>query len=244
MAGWERARSVLPGEHLPPAHVSSLLVQDRKTGRTRAAYRLPTPVDEFGVPDTDALLMQTLSTFEVPYELPPQTNVHHAAWPRRSYEDELEREYRGGVALLMHVQIQIHNLIHASTEQPDKPERDVMVARVDEQRYTDAMFECGRRALRYARWSEDVESMVNELADEAWIENTRGYYGRMARYEADNYQRLVDKMPEPQVGLLPPQEFIGGMGIVSATRYLGRYAAAEALDYRRHAQREILARAA
>lgn len=244
MAGWQRARSCVPGEHLPPATVTSLLVEEKKTGRRRAVRQLETPVDEFGVPDTKALVLQLLDTMDVPYQWPALTNVHHAAWPRRSYEDDLEKEYRNGSSLLMDIPIQFHNLVHATTRSPDKPARDVIEQRVHEQRYMDIMFACGRRALRYARWGENLEHYVNEEADEAWIENTRGYYGHMARYEAGNFHRLLDKMPVGQVGLLPPQEALGQMGIVSATRYLGRYAAAEAFDYRRLVQQETLARAA
>ena len=231
MGEWLRARSVPPGNHLPPPEVSNLLRTDPK-GKTRPLRMIETPLDEFGVPDTDEIIKKLVDTIDMTYKWPHQTNVHHAAWPRRSYETELEREYRNGTSLLLHIPVQFHNLAHSVMKSPPKPEFDVMRQRVMEQRKVDLLFECGRRAVRYARWSDNIEGLLPGEADEAWIENTRGFYGAKARFEADNFFRIVEKLPQSQLGLLPEQNELAEKGIVSATKYLGRYAAAEAMDYR------------
>ena len=78
MGEWLRARSVPPGNHLPPPEVSNLLRTDPK-GKTRPLRMIETPLDEFGVPDTDEIIKKLVDTIDMTYRWPHQTNVHHAA---------------------------------------------------------------------------------------------------------------------------------------------------------------------
>lgn len=209
---WSSAISLAPGNHLPPPEVTNILKRD-PVGRVRVKHQVPTPEDEFGIPDTRGIAVALANMFSQPYHVPRLTNVHHAAWPRRKYEDTpLGFAYRNDPSLLMNMSIQIHNLLHVTMLPPSIPSVDVMHNRVAERNYLNTMYKCGRRAVVYARWSRTIEELANEQADEAWIENTRGFYGKRARREADNFDRLRDRMPAPQVGLLPDAEMLSSLG--------------------------------
>lgn len=236
MPAWLRAQSLPAGNHLPPAEVSSLLTTDSK-GRVRARDKIDTPLDEFQVPDGARLNEILLSSIQGPYEWPKFTNVHHTVWPRKDYDTGIERIYRNDPSLMEHVQVQFHNFKHAVTNPPEKAPDDVIYQRALELRYKRLIFESGRRAIRYARWSQNIELMVSIEADETWIDNTRGYYGLRARNEHSKMVRLIDRMPDPIMGVLPSREELGALeGVVSITRHLGETAAAQALDLRRTVQ--------
>ena len=134
------------------------------------------------------------------------------------------------------IPIQLHNLAHVILEPPPMPNEEVMRQRVMEQRRRDILFEYGRRALRYARWSDQMVNLAAADADEAWLEHTRGYYGARSRIESDRFYRTLETMPEPEMGILPTTDELMQLGIVSATRLLGRQAAASAMDYRHFSQ--------
>lgn len=243
MSAWVRTRSCPPNIHLPPAEVSDLLYVDSK-GRTKPKEMLSAPVNEFGVPDPDKGIELLLSTINQPYEWPQYTNIHHTIHPRRDYETELEKSYREIPLHKIHLQIQTHNLWHAIIAPPKKTSKDVMYACVDEHEKSKLLFQCGQRAVRCARWSENIETLANADADEAWKENTRGYYGVLARHYESNFFRLLESTPGSEVGILPLAEELEGNGVVSLTRRFGEIAAIEALDYRRRTQQTLYQRAA
>ena len=139
------------GQPLAPPDIVPALRVDRK-GKVIPAYTLETPLDQNGVPDPKQVITMIMNEISTPYQWPPETNIHHTAWPRRDYDGSpTDRAYRNDTSLLVLVPIQFHNLAHKLMEQPPKPAYDIMHQRVLEQRQRDLLFEYGRRALRYSR---------------------------------------------------------------------------------------------
>lgn len=233
---WRSAHSAPPGDHLPPLDIVPAL-RTYYRGKIAPAYMLETPLDEYGVPDPEQVVVTIAREIAAPYRWPSHTNIHHIAWPRRAYaKSPIEQAYREDTSLRMMVPIQFHNLAHKIMTQPPIPPYDVMYQRVLEQRQRNVLFEYGRRALRYARWSDQLRNLTAEEVDEAWLENTRGFFGTKARIEMDKFNRTLEKSPISQVGILPNREELSQLGIASATKLLGRQAAAVATDYRHFIQ--------
>ena len=58
------------------------------------------------------------------------------------------------------------------------------------------------------------------------------------------FNKTLETLPAPQMGILPSPEELSQLGLVSATKLLGRQAAAVATDYRHFIQEATLRKVA
>lgn len=118
---------------------------------------LPTPVDERGLVDVDALI--TLVKTTVDPEFPWQSNerlddVHHLYWERNRYpatpnETVNPDEFRNSSINQIVIQRMFHSWIHLVTKEPEAPTEEVMGYRIEAYRVV-------RKLLRNARQSVDL----------------------------------------------------------------------------------------
>ena len=237
MPAWESRPSVVPGEHLPPPEVCSLLVA-KKNGRVAVRYTIDTPVDELGIPDGPSIIKLVNSTVDPNYEWPGSTNVHHLCYPRRAYEaDPVAREFREGAGLMVRMPIQPHNLLHRLLNDFEMPDREVMVERNREQRQVDRLFKLGRTSIRYGKWArqfvqaaEDPRTSYREPAGLAH------FYQTLSNIYAGRYLDYLEKIESgPGVtGLRPDAAEL--IDIDTATKRLGRIAGSGYVDAHRSIQ--------
>lgn len=239
MGGWLRARSCPPGNHLPPATVTSLL-EHCPDGKVHATDRFEIELDEFGVPDPVKTMSKVLSVIDGPYIWPEFTNVHHFCWPRRAYQSEIERAYRQDPTLMGHIPVQSHNLLHELTLPSPMPHFEVMKGRVEERRRTTTLFELGRRAVRFARWSENLPLLTNDEADSAWLDRMTEYYKVRGDSDMQGFYHYLEQIPDGVYGIMPQREELFALPLDLAVQSLGKVAAIDSLDLR-HSVQELTA---
>lgn len=188
---------------------------------------LETPADVLGIPDGARTLELVNSTVDEGYSWPSRTNVHHLCYPRNSYNnDPLERAFRESGGLMVRIPIQANNLLHAEFLPPEKPSRDVMQARVIEQREFDTLFELGRRTIRFAKWAMQLRSPTELLhsVDFRDAHELAQYYELMSATYERRYQSFLENIDDRagQTGLRPHVENL--VNIPEATRRLGKIA--------------------
>lgn len=247
MARWQRARGGLPGEHLPPPSACTNLIY-HKSGKAKVRQTFEMPVDELGLPDADQTLDVLNSTIDPEYEWPRFTNIHHLCYPRRQYHaDPLMHELREGSAMLVHLPIQQHNLLHQTFEHMPMPSREVAHERVLEQRQCDTLFRIGRLAIRFERWSRQFaehEAEIGQMAVRDVLALSR-FYALSAQIYSDRYDGYLDRLPEDGgvTGLLPPRSQL--LDFHQAVPALGQVSGQGFIDRRRSAEeRKRLLRAA
>lgn len=233
-----------PRQHLPPVERSSNLKLCRD-GKVRAIEKIDIPLDEYGVPVPVELIHEVAAMVDSEYVWPKYTNVHHLSWPRRSYhehESDTAALYRESSSLMMNIPIQFHNFIHAVTLPPPMPSVEVMSQRVLEQRSVDILFELGRRTIRYARWQEDAERLMENArpTDSKDLEDIVRLYRSLSANSERFFYGHLEQTPEEGIGLMPDKYELASSGILRATQKLGRLAAVESLDFRRESQLAVV----
>lgn len=224
--------------HLPPPDVCSNLYVVRDKIKVRETYA--TPLDELGLPDVVQTLQLVDSLVDPEYEWPQRTNVHHIMYPRRMYHgSKLGYDFREGSAMLFEQPIQQHNLLHRSLEPAPLPSEALMRECVREQRIHDTLYTLGSRAIRFDRWSKqlETESMQNigRLAVRDAVELSR-YYRTMATITEASYFRVAQRQPDhPSLrSLVPPRDEL--CNIHETVPKIGRRSAAGHTDAYRAVQ--------
>lgn len=235
MGKWLRARSCPPHNHLPPAELSPYL-RTMSDGKVKAIEKIELELDDFGVPIPAKAIELVGGAVAENYIWPQYTNVHHLAWPRRSYESSIERAYRASPTLMIHMPVQPHNLLHEITLPPSMPTIDVMRGRVEEERRARNLFEIGRHAIRFYRWSENLPLMTNESAEYRWLANTERYYETRAQIAERRFYDYLDQVADGIFGILPERDLLKTASLEQAVHHLGKRVAAEAVDFRRTTQ--------
>lgn len=235
MGKWLRARSCPPHNHLPPAELSPYLTTT-PTGKIKAIEKIELELDEFGVPIPEKAVELVGGAVAENYVWPEYTNVHHLAWPRRSYAAPIERAYRGSPTLMIHMPVQPHNLLHEITLPPPMPSLEVMRGRVDEERQARNLFAIGRRAVRFYRWSEHLPDLTNKSADDRWLDKTARYYKIRGQIAEAGFYEYLEQTNDGTFGILPERSLLETVPLEQAIRHLGKRVAAEAVDFRRTTQ--------
>lgn len=238
MTQWLRARGGLPGEHLPPPGVCSNLTY-QKNGKAKVRQTFDMPVDELGLPDADTMLDVLNATIDPEYEWPRLTNIHHLCYPRRAYHaDPLMHELREGSAMLLHLPIQQHNLLHQTFEYMPMPSREVAQERVLEQRQCDTLFDIGRLAIRFERWSRQLTDSRAAIGRFAVRDALRlgQFYSLKAQIYSDRYSDYLERLPQAggPTGLLPSRKDL--MDMHQAVPELGQMSGQGFIDKRRSAE--------
>jgi hypothetical protein len=217
--------------HLPPVDASVLLKVNKK-GAIKAVEKLPTPVDEFGIPDGKTALELALSTLDAGHQFPRRYNRHHLVYPRVQYHEhtsgsEIPKLFRESKFLIWHYPQQLHNYWHEIYEDPIEPDFDVMYECVREQSEIDMLFCVGQTAIqlhrmRFADETDDItrrQLRMNALRD--------------SRQCKAIFYDLLHSYPQSQIGILPDRQQLADMPFGNAIRALGTLAGSRSLDARR-----------
>lgn len=138
-----------PSKFLPPPDM--WLYNPEKEGR------LPTPLDERGLVDPDALITLVSSTVDPSYRWPsPFNDVHHLQWPHANYHQHEDinfnpQVFRNLSVSKLYVPRIFHNWTHKITEPPPVPHPEVMRYRIEAQRVALALFQAIRASKRTLR---------------------------------------------------------------------------------------------
>lgn len=149
MAGQGNERYTPPSTFLPPRE---LWLHDPVSEGL-----LPTPTDERGLVDTDALIALMKTTVAPGYDWrSPFTDVHHLQWPDRWYprdEQSLETPHVFRNLSISKVVVPriFHNWVHRITEPPVMPDDEVMSYRIDAQRVAVSLFQEVKNSKTAAR---------------------------------------------------------------------------------------------
>jgi hypothetical protein len=196
-----------------------------------------TPVDEFGIPDGHRLLALVAQTMDPSYQWPPGTNVHHLVYPRLSYTDELEHQFRERPSLKFSQPIQSHNLAHTMTRPPSKPSREVMHWGIMEERQVRILARQGQLAIRFAEWRDVLcqaiernETSIRDMGELAV------YYARMSVHYESVFHRYLDHCHDSEVNFMPDREMLATMSMREATDELLHLSPPNEIDARDEAQ--------
>lgn len=238
MAGRSVAHSCPPAEYLPPVEFANGLYSQSPNGKWIIHDKMPTPLDEFGRVDGQQLMSDVFSYIDPAYRWTEQTNVHHLQFPRRAYTNpettnpdtrEVIYEFRENAPRQMWLPIQAHNLLHKVAEVPPVPSYEVMYQHVAEYRRVKTLFQIGRRAINFGRWSRVVDM---EMGDK----DLSSFFNLLSDKYTDRYEAILETAPTSQLGVMPDVEMLQRMNIREATAELGKIAAVRAFDFRRQAQ--------
>lgn len=222
-------------QHLPQVD-QSLLLKIGTNGRVKAIEKMPTPVNEYGIPDADAFIAELSATLDSRYVPPFEANNHHLVYPRSLYhaegQDSIPYQFRETPSLKLRIPVQVHKYAHWVIEPAKMPSMDTMTQVVKEQRQIDQLFSIGRGVIGAYKW---LDSMIEEgqqtyHAAERYIENNE--------VQARFYDYLA-QCEEPQIGLMPNIQELAQMDFRRAVRHLGGLSAAKALDLRRRTLEDI-----
>lgn len=218
--------------HLPPPEQSLLLRRYRK-GTVKAIEKIPTPLNEFDMPDFDAIHEIALSTLSADYTPPDISNVHHLVYPRAKYqnhpsESPIPQLYRDSAWNMVKCYQQLHNYFHAVFLDPKIPSMDVMYECARDQSQVDTTFFVGQAAIQLSREKYD-EIKHDELL--------RTHLRFIALQDSKRLQGifydLIESYPDSQIGLFPNKDDLLEVPFEKAVKTLGVLAGARCLDMRR-----------
>lgn len=219
--------------HLPPPEQSLLLKRDRK-GSVRVIEKIPTPVDEFGIPDSDEILRIAMSTLSSDYVPPGVSNIHHRIYPRDRYHNHpsgsvAPKLYRESAFNMVRYQQQLHNYLHAIFKDPDEADMSVMFQCAREQAQTDELYFIGQTAIQLSR------DRYQDVTDDVARTHLRFNALQDSRRFEGLFYDFLEAYPDGQIGLFPDKEWLASQSLRNATRALGVLAGARSLDARRDA---------
>lgn len=217
--------------HLPPPEQSLLLKRDRK-GAVKAVEKIPTPLNEFGIPDSDAMLQVALSTLSSDYTPPPVSNVHHLIYPREHYHNHpsgslIPKLYRESASNMVRQYQQLHNYYHEIFLDPDEASMETMYLYAREQSQVNTLFFIGQTAIQVSR------EKYTTTTDDILRVHLRFNALRDARQFEGIFYDLLESYPESQIGLFPDREELAAQPFQKAVKALGILAGARSLDVRR-----------
>lgn len=239
MAKWEHVTKCQAPPHYPPPEVCNI-TKRALNHRVCITERIETPLDEFGRPDILEMLRIIASNIDSEYEWPHATNVHHLAHTRRSYENagETPLAYRRSPSLMVDIPVQTHNVIHGLFEIPPMPSMDVMREHVIEQKRIGTLFTLGRDAVKFTRWSMEIEDGLQQ----GRYDVTRGvgkvasYYAHMGMFRGMQFYDRLDTYDKGQLGLMPDPTLLAELPLSEATNQLAKLGAVKFRDLRHTAQ--------
>lgn len=221
---------IVDGIHFPPIEATTLL---RRTtyGTIKSTDKMPLPVNEYGVPDLDAIVEMSLPTIDRSYLFPEHSNRHHLASLARQYHEhpsgsKIPGMYRESGSLLARMQVQLHNYWHEIFEDSIAPDMDIMVQGAKEQMQINTLAFIGNTALQLSR------ATYIGYKEEA----VRTRFKLRARIDATQlegvYYDFLDSYPEGELGVFPNKEFIASMPFEDSVRELSKRTMPHGMDIR------------
>jgi len=119
--------------------------------------KIPTPIDERGLVDVDALIDVVNGTVDSSFSWKSSMNdIHHLHWASRYYDFRFgmqvnPQEFRNLDISKIQTPRIFHNWIHQITEPPPVPSEDVMQYRIETQRVVQALFRSVRQGKQISR---------------------------------------------------------------------------------------------
>lgn len=220
--------------HLPPPEQSLLLRRDRK-GVIKTVEKIPTPLDEYGIPDASEMLRIAMGTLSADYMPPGVSNVHHLVYPRHRYHHHpsgspIPRLYRESAHNMVRYQQQLHNYFHEIFEDPIEASMDVMYTCAKEQSEVDTLFFVGQASIQLSR------DKYTEIADDEILRSHLRFNAlRDSRQLKGIFYDLIESYPDSQIGILPDKQWLVDQPFEKAIKALGSLAGAQSLDARRDA---------
>ncbi len=220
--------------HLPPPEQSLLLKRDRK-GTIKTVEKIPTPLDEYGIPDANEMLRIAMSTLSADYTPPGISNVHHLVYPRSQYHHHpsgspIPRLYRESARNMVRYQQQLHNYFHEIFADPLEASMDVMYLCAKEQSEVDMSFFVGQTAIQLSR------NKYSEIVDDDILRTHLRFNAlRDSRQLKAIFYDLIGSYPDSEVGILPDRQWLVDQPFEKAVKALGTLAGAQSLDARRDA---------
>lgn len=220
----------MDGTHFPPIEATTLLKRELN-GTIRTVDKMPLPVNEYGVPDLDAMIEMSLPTIDRGYILPEHSNRHHLASLARQYHEhpsgsKIPGLYRESGSLLARMQIQLHNYWHEIFEDSIAPDMDIMVQGTKEQTQINTLALIGNTALQLS------QATYIGYKDEA----VRTRFKLRAKIDAVQMEGIfydfLDSYPEGQIGIFPRKEFIASMPFQQSVRELSKRTMPHGMDIR------------
>lgn len=104
-----------------------------ETGKVKAEHRLPSILDEHGVPMRVEMVKAALGTIAAEHYWDGPNDLHHLAYERRTYRNIVGNKgeligsnYRGAATQKVRLPRQLHNYMHLIFETPPVPSLEVM----------------------------------------------------------------------------------------------------------------------
>ena len=151
-------------ERLDPTLLSSLPPRETWAHNPETQGLLPTPVDERGLVDLDALVATVRSTVEPGHQWEsPFNDVHHLQWESNRYTSRKKAErmfmndFRQLSSRKAFVPRQFHNWVHRVTEPSPVPDTEVMQYCIDAERVAVSLAHQAVLATRLTRNTEFSE---------------------------------------------------------------------------------------
>lgn len=213
----------------PLVAISPLLKVGRKN-RITCPDRLPTPVDEHGIPRRVELMRQVLSTIEAAHIWTGEYDLHHMAWPATSYKSIIDEDdyrtgsyYRGASSLKVIMPRQMHNYVHAITEPPELPDEDIMRA--------------------YALEHYDVYRLYHTVSlssYEDFPDLAELPFDAQEELRQRNYLRKLEQIHPGELGVLPDLGYLAALSAVEARPVLRGIAKVKGISNRRRHKKAFL----
>lgn len=119
---------------------------------------LPTPLDERGLVDIDALIALVKATVDPQHtwQSDQTTNIHHLYWEQSRYPDTPSesvnpKEFRSTPINQIVIPTVFHNWLHKVTEAPAIPSREVMGYRIEAYRVVQKLLRSARQSMNLTR---------------------------------------------------------------------------------------------
>lgn len=155
-------------EHLPPREVH--LFNPEKNGR------MPTPLDERGLVDIDALVQLAKEAVDPEYDWASmESDIHHLQWVSRRYDVVTAflgvdgNTFRNLVNRKAYVPRVFHNWVHYITEPPPVPVEEVMQYSIDAQRVALSLARTAGLATKLTTHYRLTDAQLRQRLDEEFI---------------------------------------------------------------------------
>lgn len=193
LVGEERLRYIRGLQSLVPLHEHTEAISLVDEGRIEVRTRLDAPVDEYGIPRPEIMVERLMDLMKTEnYVWPGQFDEHHLATPKADFsvvrtaeEGNIGSAFRGLACLKIELPRQMHNFSHAIFELPGRPSLEIM-----------------RQAVLEVGQARQLLSIVNEHLPMHPHDQTE----QMQRFCTSAIMAALEKMKEPEVGMMPSLE--------------------------------------
>lgn len=194
----ERERYIRNLDSLAPLSDHTDAIHVNTEGRVEIARKLAPPNDEFGIPRPEIMVEQLLSEMATSnYVWSGRFDEHHLATPkadftvvRTHHEGDIGSAFRGLSCLKVELPRQMHNFSHAIFELPGRPSLDVM-----------------RQAVMEIGQAKQLQAIINEH----FPDRLHGNGDRASQLCVTALHAALERMQEPQVGMLPELSVLADM---------------------------------